>query len=112
MHYNFAIFECLVSIGIVAFVWFFLVARSRRDNFRCTIRRIRDRLFDFMWEHGYDYSTPAYRKTRQTLNGLIRISNELAPIGFLVSFILFALHEPKVCTDELDDPKLDEKLRA
>jgi len=112
MHYNFAIFECLVSLGLLAVIWFVLVARARRDDFRCDIRRIRDRLFDFMWENGYDFSTPAYRKTRQTLNGLIRVSNSLTPVGFLLSFVVIAVSDPRDPPDDLDNPALDVKLKG
>lgn len=93
MNYNFVVFNCLVSLGILAFIWFFLFARLRRDNFRSEIRRVRDGLFDFMWQNGYDFDTPAYRETRQMLNGILRLSNKLTPVSFLISIVSVAMQE-------------------
>jgi len=121
MNYNFVIFDCLVSLGIGAFIWFYLFAGLRRDNFRSEIRRIRDDLFDFMWENGYDFDTPAYCETRQMLNGILRLSNKLSPVSFFVSIIFAATQE--TCStepqsirtsgspDKVTDVKLEKKLQ-
>ena len=89
MNYNFTIFECLVSLAIMAFIWFHLLNRLRRDDFRSRIRRIRDGLFDEMWRKGYAFDTSAYQETRQMLNGIIRISRELRPTPFFLSMVNF-----------------------
>ena len=61
-----------------------LTSTLRRDNFRADIRRIRDGLFDYMWQNGCSYDTPAYIQTRQTLNGILRLSNTLSIPRFLI----------------------------
>jgi hypothetical protein len=93
MSYNFVVFECLVSLGILAFVWFYLFARLRRDNFRSEIRMIRDGLFDFMWKNGYSFDEPAYRETRQMLNGIIRLGNTLSPMSWFAAAYMVVLAE-------------------
>src|SRR5262245_32745843 len=62
-----------------------LLAQLRCDKYRTDIRRIRDELFDYMWKEGHDFSTPAYRSTRESLNGLLRICNLLSPTLLIVS---------------------------
>ncbi len=103
MNYNFVVLNCLVSLGILAFIWFHLFARLRRDNFRSEIRKIRDGLFDFMWENGYSFDTPAYSETRQMLNGILRLSNKLTPVSFLVSIIFVAMQETQSIEPQLDE---------
>src|SRR6266404_748144 len=93
MVYNFAILECLISLWLAAIIWFYFFGKLRRDNFRTRIRRIRDGLVDYMWKNGCDFNAPAYRQTRQMFNGIIRLSNSLTPIAYLVSIIFVALHE-------------------
>lgn len=93
MKYNFIVFECLVGLGVLAFVWFYLFARLRRDDFRSEIRRLRDGLFDFMWENGYSFNEPAYRETRQMLNGIIRLGNTLSPLSLFAAIYIGILRE-------------------
>jgi len=88
MSNSIALAQCLISVGILAFLWCGPVARLRRDNFRSKIRRIRDDLFDFMYKNGYDFKNPAYQATRQMLNGLIRTSNYLSVFTFMHALII------------------------
>ncbi len=88
MSHSIALAQCLISLGILAFLWCGPVARLRRDNFRSNIRRIRDDLFDFIWKNEYDFKNPAYQATRQMLNGLIRTSNYLSVFTFMHALIL------------------------
>jgi hypothetical protein len=81
----FVLSQCCVSLAILGAACTLGYAKLRRDNFRSEMRRLRDGLFDFMWQHGYSFDTPAYRDTRQLLNGIIRISGKLAPMSFLVA---------------------------
>src|SRR5215467_2523928 len=83
MNRSIVLAQCLISLGILSWLWYGPFARLRRDNFRSQIRRIREDLFDFMWKNGHDFGNPAYRATRQMLNGLIRSSNYLSIITFL-----------------------------
>jgi len=84
---EYVLLECAISLGVMAYVWFWQIARLRRDDFRANIRRLRDDLFDFMWKNGYEFSTPAYVEARQTLNGMLRLSNSLSiPKLFLMLF--------------------------
>lgn len=76
--------QCMISLAIIFFIWRSLIARQQREAFRSKIRTIRDELFDFMWKNGYDFNDPAYRSTRQTLNGLLRLSNTLGTFEFVV----------------------------
>ena len=80
----FILTNCAVSVAIIVAIWFGPLASLRRDAFRTDIRQIRDELFDFMWKNGYSFENEAYRDTRQLLNGLLRMSNSLSPIPFLI----------------------------
>lgn len=113
MNLNFVVLECLIGVGIIAFAWFFLFANLRRDNFRSEIRLLRDGLFDFMWKNGYSFETPAYRETRQLLNGILRISNKLGPISFVVNFALVAAERDERTRREFprcEDDRLQSEL--
>jgi hypothetical protein len=111
---NFALAQCLISLGMLSIIWFGLFRSLRRDNFRSDIRRIRDELFDFMWKNGQDFNAPAYRETRQMLNGMLRISNVLTPATFVIG-ALFASRcppspESKKRFQELPDGPLKQQL--
>ncbi len=109
--------ECIVSLALLIYVWFFGFSRLRRDNFRTDIRRIRDNLFDFMWRNDYDMGTPTYREVRQTLNGMLRFSNTLSLMRFLALVCIYS--RDKDSCDRLDsmlrqmnDQKLKKKLES
>ncbi len=76
---------CVVSLAGIMVIWFGPMARLSRDNLRSDIRRIRDNVFDFMWKNGYSYDDESYRKTRQLLNGILRLSNTATPLVFMLS---------------------------
>ena len=75
-----------VSIVMLLFVWR-LHGRLRRDQFRTNIRYLRDSLFDYMWKNGYSFDTPAYVETRRTLNGMLRASNWISPVTFILAAV-------------------------
>jgi hypothetical protein len=111
----FILTECLISLVIMAYIWFFPLNRLRRDNFRSDIRRIRDELFDFMFENKYDFSIPAYIQTRQTLNGILRLSNNLSVLSFFINIIFIAKrisleYDPNISIDKIQDEQLKKKL--
>src|SRR5713226_402762 len=104
MNYNFEFSQILVSLAIIAAIWFGLFGYLRRDGFRSRIRNLRDDLFDFMWQNGHSFETPAYQETRQSLNGILRISNRLGPVSFII-FLAFCSEYDDGQKCELDDVK-------
>lgn len=113
MSHPYAIFEILVSLLVGFIVYRKIVVPMRRDTFRADIRRIRDRLFDYMWENNLPYDTAEYVRLRQRLNGLIRLSERLGPLFFL-SIIVIYRHELddhiSVVSDKVPEP-LRSRLR-
>ncbi len=101
-HNNFELSYISVSLAIFAVIWFNLFAYQRRDDFRSKIRDLRDGLFDFMLENGFSFETPAYRETRQMLNGMIRASNKIGPIMFFLFLWLCFDAEDAKAPDSLD----------
>jgi hypothetical protein len=112
--YNFEISYIFVSLGIIAAIYFVGFGFLRRDNFRSRIRELRDDLFDFMWQNGHSFETPAYRETRQMLNGTLLISNELGPVMFVICLYMFASKfkkpTPADSLEKLKPGPLKEKL--
>lgn len=80
--------ECLVSAALIFCVWYFGFRRMKNDSFRCEIRQLRDELFDFMVVNGLDFRDEAYLKTREFLNGILRLSNILDPIVFVIIVVV------------------------
>lgn len=87
MNPDFSIAYSLISLWIIFYIWFTLVARLRRDRFRCNIRKIRDDLFDFMWKNNVDFNTAAYKEVRQFLNGMLRGADVLTPTSLIAHAI-------------------------
>ncbi len=77
--------QIIISLCILVFIER-LFAQLRRERFRSKIRKLRDDLFDWMVAHRQDFQSPEYRDVRQTLNGMMRMSNTLGPFEFLVLF--------------------------
>ncbi|HUT88325.1 MAG TPA: hypothetical protein VMY37_02415 [Thermoguttaceae bacterium] len=107
--------ECVVSLAILAYVYFGLVCRLRRDEFRADIRRLRDELFDYMWKAGRDFGDPSYLGTRRILNGMLRLSNRASALKFVVTLVTTALivRDGETLCDpipEPEDPEFREKL--
>jgi len=113
---HFVIAQCLISLWIIALVWFKLFGSLRRDEYRADIRRLRDSLFDFMWKSGFDFRTPAYVQARDHLNNMIRASNYLTPSLVFVAALCVARSkrqeesELQKAIDALDDGPLKDKL--
>jgi hypothetical protein len=105
---------CAVSLCAIALIWFFPISSLFKDNFRADIRRLRDELFDFMWENGFSFETAAYRDTRQFLNGLLRASNFMSPAMLLLGlfyYVWYGMNKDRQLTDFSScPPKLREKL--
>lgn len=85
---NFVLFECILSLCMLVFIWFFLFGRERRDDYRCAIRRLRNELFDFVQKNGGDFQNPAYVECRKYLHDLLRVSNDLSPLVLLAGVVL------------------------
>lgn len=75
--------QIVISLCVLLFIAR-LFARLRRERYRSRVRRLRDELFDWMVENGQDFQSPEYRDVRQTLNGMMRLSNTLGPMEFLI----------------------------
>jgi hypothetical protein len=90
MNNAFALGQATVSLLFLAYVWIFLFGRMGRDAFRCDVRRLRDELFDFMVANGENFDAPAYRKARQMLNGVLRLSNHLNVFTFIAIVVCHA----------------------
>lgn len=104
----------LTHLSIAACTLFLLCVgpyrNLRRDDFRTDVRRIRDRLFDFMWKNGYDFQNPSYRRVRQMLNGMLRLSNTMTPLGYLVVMCLTHARAHKLMLIDEPDRGLSEEL--
>jgi hypothetical protein len=87
MNNPFALSYFMVSLAALAFVYFVLFARLRREKFRCHLRCIRDGLFDFMWQNGQDFNEPTYRKARDTMNTFLAESNKLSPVILVMAAV-------------------------
>jgi hypothetical protein len=106
MSTSIAFAQAVISLLLLVLLYTGPVARLRRDNFRSTIRRIREQLFDFMYQNNFDFKDPAYRATRGLLNSVIRASN-----FFSVSSFLSALAETLTKGPRRDGPLVEiEKL--
>lgn len=88
----FAISYVVISLAALNYIYFVLCAGLRRERFRCQVRRIRDELFDFMWENGHDFQEPAYRKARETTNSFLALSNKLSPTVLVISVVVAILN--------------------
>lgn len=91
MNNPFAISYIMISLALLGFIYFVLCAGLRRERFRCQVRRIRDELFDFMWENGQDFKEPAYLKARETMNSFLALSNKLSPSVLVMSVVVAVL---------------------
>jgi hypothetical protein len=80
--------EVAISLGVLMLAYI-LYRRGRREQFRVDIRRIRDGLFDWMWQNGHSFSDLGYRATREMLNGLLRMSNTLSLSQLLLMMVLY-----------------------
>ena len=94
--------QLAISLSILTFLWFWAFASIRRDSFRCDIRRLRDGLFDFMWENGHSFDDPVYMETRQILNGMLRMSNTMSAVKFFGLVVLHQQHGGSEATDLLE----------
>lgn len=93
--------QMAISVSILAILWFWAFASIRRDNFRSDIRRLRDGLFDYMWENGHSFDTAAYQETRLMLNGMLRLSNSMSAIKFFGFVVLHRHHRDREVGDLL-----------
>jgi hypothetical protein len=99
------------SFMVAVFAWllFYQAGIMRRDRFRSDIRRIRNNLFDFMWENGFDFKDPAYVATRQAMNGVLRLSSTLSSVKYFVAFCIHYDDEP-IEHPKSKDPRIQREL--
>ena len=103
---HFTLAQCLISLSLIGIIWFHLFGKLRRDDFRSKIRRIRDDVFDYVWQNGHSFDDANYKSTRQLLNGIIRMSRTLTPTTFMLIFVSGTAmsRNQRKCTDP---PKTD-----
>ena len=86
-------------------------SRFAAERLRSKIRRIRDDLFDWMTENQQDYRSEEYRQVRQTLNGIMRLSNTFGPIEFFAMMVIYSTKRsssslpPSILADRLTEVK-------
>ena len=101
---------CVISVSYLTWLWFGPLAKLRRDDYRTDIRRLRDELFGFMVDRGYDFETPAYLKTRQALNGMLRWANWINPVKFCMMLRLVSVSKDESETSAWCPPDLETKI--
>jgi len=79
-------FEAFLGVALLLFAYGYMYRRTRLDRYREDLFSIRDRLFDYMWKHGLSYDLPAYRVTRDMLNGGIRVAQSLS-LPVILAFV-------------------------
>lgn len=87
----YALSQIMVS-GILVLIVATLWSRFLAERFRSRVRLIRDDLFDWMIENQQSFESKPYREVRQTLNGIMRLSNSFGPIELLVMMGLVMHH--------------------
>ena len=95
--------EAIISLAWLFFVVVVLFRRQGRDRFRCDILAIRAKIFDHMLETGEGFDAGAYIRTRQMLNSLLRLSNQLNIVTF---FIIIRAHVKHVRAGHVIDSPL------
>lgn len=110
---TYATAQFCISLFAILVIYFRCICRQRAENCRTDIRFIRDDLFDFMWQNGYDFRSPAYQQTRTMLNGLLRLTNIMGSIQIIV--LLIRCHgekAPDSAVNSIHDVALKEKLKS
>ena len=111
-----SILQVFLGVGLVGFAYAHMYRKTRTDRYREDLFTLRDALFDYMWENRVPFDLPAYRLTRQLLNGAIRAADSVS----LWSLLLVAVfvrrqqwHEDRlsVALDAIPDPALRSHFR-
>ena len=84
------IVQFLLIAGLLSFWYYQMYTRTRCDRFREDLFTIRDKLFDYMWQHDLPYDLPAYQLIRDSLNGMIRTAR-VARFGVLMPLLFMSL---------------------
>jgi hypothetical protein len=92
-----AIVTSLISI-ILLFVVIRLWASLRLDLFRQEMFALRDRMFDYAMDGNIDFSHPAYRLLRKSMNGFIRYAHNLTFYRLTVTMLQWRVlsHRPEL----------------
>jgi hypothetical protein len=72
------VFLNLALIAILMWLFDSLYCQLRVDLYRSELFRVRDDLFEAAERGEISFDSPAYRMTRQMLNGMIRFANEMS----------------------------------
>src|SRR6266513_245936 len=73
----------VVSVLLLAVLYFWLYRDYRMDLFRHRLFRLRDELFDVARDGALSFDHPAYGLLRMTLNGFIRFGGRLGVVTVL-----------------------------
>ena len=80
-----------IELVVLAIAWGIALTvlrpKTRLDSFRQDLYRIRDHLFLQVMESGFDFADPAYVRTRQVLNGWIRVASRVSGISIFAFFL-------------------------
>jgi len=114
MNQGYIFAQCWVSFVFVLVIYCLVIRRQRAEWCRSQIRFIRDELFDFMRDQDFSFDSPAYRETRNIMNGLMRLTNTIGPFQFIAMILCFHDEDGDQKTkreiDKLEDGPLKEKL--
>lgn len=109
----YAFAQLWISLVLFVVVYIFWFKPQRAQQCRSDLRSVRDRLFDFMWKNGYDFSNPAYRETRRIINGMIRLTSSVGPVQFIVLAVRSSSNGRREwATDRMADSALRQELEA
>ena len=85
------IFQSFLGMGVLLFAYAYMYRKTHIDRFREDMFTVRDKLFDYIWQHGLSYDLPAYRLTRDTLNGAIRVADRIS----IPLFVFLCFHRER-----------------
>src|SRR2546425_10001640 len=92
------IFQSAIALILFLIVLFCALSRLRLDTFREQLFTIRAELFDYAASGKIDFSHPAYRLLRQSMNGFIRYGHQLSFFRLCMALLIWSTvqYKPKL----------------
>jgi len=117
MESMFVVIANWVLLSCLWWLWFVEYKQYRLDRTRQDLFSVRDDLFEYWDRHNLDFDNPAYRLTRDMLNGSIRFAHRLSLIRLAGSFVshkrfgkrLWVAHEEELARGLQSLPKKHRK---
>lgn len=112
------ILQFAISTALLVIVLWRLWPSSRLDIFRQQMFVVRDELFDYAFAGNIDFSHPAYRLLRRSLNGYIRYAHQLTFFRLCMTLLEWNFSTGKPQTEWLSNWEAavktipDERVRA